>query len=44
MDTLEELAQVARTRPEKLKELKEKGIKLIGYIGRVVSEELIYES
>jgi len=44
LDTLEELAQVARTRPEKLKELKEKGIKLIGYIGRFVPEELIYAS
>jgi len=44
LDTLEELAQVARTRPEKLKERKEKGIKLIGYIGRFVPEELIHAS
>ncbi|MBC8273616.1 MAG: 2-hydroxyacyl-CoA dehydratase [Chloroflexi bacterium] len=44
MDTLEELAQIARTRPERLKECKEKGIKLIGYIGRFVPEELIYAS
>ncbi len=44
MDTLEELAQTARTRPEKLKERKEKGIKLIGYIGRFVPEELIHAS
>jgi len=44
LDTLEELAQTARTRPEKLKERKEKGIKLIGYIGRFVPEELIHAS
>jgi len=44
LDTLEELAQIARTRPEKLKERKEKGIKLIGYIGRFVPEELIHAS
>jgi benzoyl-CoA reductase/2-hydroxyglutaryl-CoA dehydratase subunit BcrC/BadD/HgdB len=44
LDILEELAQVARTRPEKLKERKGKGIKLIGYIGRFVPEELIHAS
>jgi benzoyl-CoA reductase/2-hydroxyglutaryl-CoA dehydratase subunit BcrC/BadD/HgdB len=44
LDTFEELAQIARTRPEKLKEQKKKGIKLIGYIGRFVPEELIYAS
>jgi len=44
MDTLEELAQIARTRPEKLKEQKEKGVKIVGYIGRFVPEELIYAS
>jgi benzoyl-CoA reductase/2-hydroxyglutaryl-CoA dehydratase subunit BcrC/BadD/HgdB len=44
LDTLKELAQIARTRPEKLKEQKKKGIKLIGYIGRFVPEELIYAS
>jgi benzoyl-CoA reductase/2-hydroxyglutaryl-CoA dehydratase subunit BcrC/BadD/HgdB len=44
LDILEELAQVARTRPEKLKERKEKGIKLVGYIGRFVPEELIHAS
>jgi benzoyl-CoA reductase/2-hydroxyglutaryl-CoA dehydratase subunit BcrC/BadD/HgdB len=38
---LEELAQIARTRPEKLKEGKGRGEKLIGYIGRFVPEELI---
>ena len=44
LDTLEELAQSARTRPEKLKEQKEKGVKIIGYVGRFVPEELIYAS
>lgn len=44
MDTLEELAQIARTRPEKLKEQKEKGVKIVGYIGRFVPEELIHAS
>jgi benzoyl-CoA reductase/2-hydroxyglutaryl-CoA dehydratase subunit BcrC/BadD/HgdB len=44
LNKLEELAQIARTRPEKLKERKEKGDKLIGYIGRFVPEELIYAS
>jgi benzoyl-CoA reductase/2-hydroxyglutaryl-CoA dehydratase subunit BcrC/BadD/HgdB len=44
LDTLEELAQIARTRPGKLKEQKEKGVKIVGYIGRFVPEELIYAS
>lgn len=44
MDTLAELAQIARTRPEKLKERKAEGIKIVGYIGRFVPEELIYAS
>jgi benzoyl-CoA reductase/2-hydroxyglutaryl-CoA dehydratase subunit BcrC/BadD/HgdB len=44
LNRLEELAQVARIRPEKLKERKGKGAKLIGYIGRFVPEELIYAS
>jgi len=44
VNKLEELAQIARTRPEKLKERKEKGEKLIGYIGRFVPEELIRAS
>jgi benzoyl-CoA reductase/2-hydroxyglutaryl-CoA dehydratase subunit BcrC/BadD/HgdB len=38
------MAQIARTRPEKLKEQKKKGAKLIGYIGRFVPEELIHAS
>ncbi|MCK4369252.1 MAG: 2-hydroxyacyl-CoA dehydratase [Dehalococcoidales bacterium] len=44
LDTLEELAQIARTRPGKLKEQKEKGVKIVGYIGRFVPEELIHAS
>ena len=42
MEIVEELAQAARTRPEKLKQYKEEGIKIIGYTGRFVPEELIY--
>jgi len=44
MEVVEELAAIARTRPEKLKKQKEKGVKLIGYIGRFVPEELIHAS
>jgi len=44
MDMLGELAEIARTRPEKLKEQREKGVKIVGYIGRFVPEELIYAS
>jgi benzoyl-CoA reductase/2-hydroxyglutaryl-CoA dehydratase subunit BcrC/BadD/HgdB len=44
LKTLEELARIARTRPEKLKEEKEKGAKIVGYVGRFVPEELIYAS
>jgi len=44
LDTLAELAQIARTRPEKLKERKADGVKVVGYIGRFVPEELIYAS
>lgn len=44
MNTLQELTQIARTRPEKLKEQKEKGVKIVGYIGRFVPEELIHAS
>jgi benzoyl-CoA reductase/2-hydroxyglutaryl-CoA dehydratase subunit BcrC/BadD/HgdB len=44
LDILEELAQIARTRPEKLKEQKGKGIKTVGYVGRFVPEELIHAS
>lgn len=42
MNILEELAQIARHRPEELKKRKEYGKKLIGYIGRFVPEELIH--
>ena len=42
MDMVRQLAEVARTRPEYLKKQKEKGIKIIGYTGRFVPEELIY--
>jgi benzoyl-CoA reductase/2-hydroxyglutaryl-CoA dehydratase subunit BcrC/BadD/HgdB len=42
--TIDELAQIARTRPEQLKEQKRKGIKIVGYVGRFVPEELIYAS
>jgi benzoyl-CoA reductase/2-hydroxyglutaryl-CoA dehydratase subunit BcrC/BadD/HgdB len=44
LQTMTELAQIARTRPEKLKERKTKGIKVVGYVGRFVPEELIYAS
>ena len=44
MDILEELAQIARTRPERLKEQKGKGVKIVGYVGRFVPEELIHAS
>ncbi|MBN2321184.1 MAG: 2-hydroxyacyl-CoA dehydratase [Acidobacteria bacterium] len=44
MDILEELAQIVRTRPEQLKEQKDKGIKIVGYVGRFVPEELIAAS
>jgi benzoyl-CoA reductase/2-hydroxyglutaryl-CoA dehydratase subunit BcrC/BadD/HgdB len=44
MATMAELAQMARTRPEKLKERKADGVKVVGYIGRFVPEELIYAS
>ena len=44
MDILDELAVMARTRPEKLKERKSQGTKIIGYVGRFVPEELIYAS
>lgn len=39
---MEELAQHTRARPDKLKKLKEKNLKIIGYTGRFVPEELIY--
>jgi len=44
LNDLEELAQIARTRPEKLKKEKGKGTKIVGYTGRFVPEELIYAS
>lgn len=44
MEVMEGLAAIARTRPEKLKKQREKGVKLIGYIGRFIPEELIYAS
>jgi benzoyl-CoA reductase/2-hydroxyglutaryl-CoA dehydratase subunit BcrC/BadD/HgdB len=42
MSLADQLVQDVRTRPEKLKTKKEKGIKIIGYTGRSVPEELIY--
>ena len=44
MEILEELASIARTRPEELKKQKGKGAKLVGYLGRLVPEELIHAS
>jgi len=44
MDVMDELAVIARTRPEKLKEKKKDGMKIVGYVGRFVPEELIYAS
>jgi benzoyl-CoA reductase/2-hydroxyglutaryl-CoA dehydratase subunit BcrC/BadD/HgdB len=44
LNILEELAQITRTRPEMLQERKEKGMKIVGYIGRFVPEELIHAS
>ena len=44
MEVMEELAEIARTRPEKLKKQKGKGVKLVGYLGRFVPEELIHAS
>jgi len=42
MEILRQLAEDARTRPEKLKKRKGDGAKVIGYTGRFVPEELIY--
>ena len=44
MQKIEELAQLARSRSLYLKEEKEKGVKIVGYTGRFVPEELIYAS
>jgi benzoyl-CoA reductase/2-hydroxyglutaryl-CoA dehydratase subunit BcrC/BadD/HgdB len=41
---LEELAQIARARPEQLKKKRQEGAKLVGYAGRFVPEELIHAS
>lgn len=41
MKILDELAGIARTRPERLKAQKKGGTKIVGYIGRFVPEELI---
>ncbi len=44
MEIMNGLARIARTRPEKLKEQKDKGIKIVGYVGRFVPEEQILAS
>jgi benzoyl-CoA reductase/2-hydroxyglutaryl-CoA dehydratase subunit BcrC/BadD/HgdB len=44
LSALEELARLARTRPEQLKEKKANGAKLVGFTGRAVPEELILAS
>lgn len=44
LNILEELAKTARTRPEQLKEKKERGAKLIGCMGSFIPEELIRAS
>lgn len=44
MNIVEELAEIARTWPEKLRNEKEKGTKIVGYTGRFIPEELIYAS
>jgi len=43
MEIIEELAEVARNRPEELRKHKEE-LQVIGYIGRFIPEELIYSS
>jgi benzoyl-CoA reductase/2-hydroxyglutaryl-CoA dehydratase subunit BcrC/BadD/HgdB len=44
MDILEGMAKTARTRAEHLREQKGKGVKIVGYVGRFVPEELILAS
>jgi len=44
LKALEELAKIARTRPEQLNGLKSKGTRLVGFTGRSVPEELILAS
>ena len=41
MKIIDELADLARTRPEQLRACQAKGQKLVGYTGRFVPEELI---
>jgi hypothetical protein len=36
MGTIEGLAQIARARPEKIRERKKKGFKIVGFIDRFV--------
>ncbi|MFC1964417.1 2-hydroxyacyl-CoA dehydratase subunit D [Chloroflexota bacterium] len=42
MEIIEQLAEAARTHPEKLRQQREKGSKVVGYTGRFVPEELIH--
>ncbi len=44
MDIIEQLSEASRTRPEQLQKLKDTGMKLVGYTGSFVPEELIYAS
>jgi len=44
MEPLKELAEMARTRPEQLKQKKKEGAKLVGYTGRFIPEEIIRAS
>ena len=44
MDIMEELAEKARTQPEKLKKQRGQGVKIVGHTGRFVPEELIHAS
>lgn len=42
METLKSLSNCSRTRPETLLDFHKKGVKIVGYTGRFVPEELIY--
>lgn len=44
MSVVQELSQVTRSWPQYLKKKKETGVKLVGYTGRFIPEELIYAS
>jgi benzoyl-CoA reductase/2-hydroxyglutaryl-CoA dehydratase subunit BcrC/BadD/HgdB len=44
LNTIEELVNSTRTRPEQLKERKKHGARLVGFMGSFVSEELIHAS